>query len=209
MDIIPYTCCRCGYKIKHKSCMIKHLYKRNKDCPGTVNDIELTDEIKEKILLNRIYKIPTLIKTEKKEKKEKNEKRDKSELAKLPDNEYYNYIYLLRPEESVLNKNNIYKIGMSVVKEKSCNITRLSSYRVGSELIFVCQCVDAHKMESEILKVFNNEFKRAYGNEYFIGNKYEMIKIIGNILELEEKNNNESNDTNDTIETTDSNEIII
>ena len=62
----------------------------------------VTDEIKEKILANRIYKIPKLVKNEKKIT------RDKTEIARLTDNEYYNYIYLLRPEESVLNKNNIY-----------------------------------------------------------------------------------------------------
>jgi Zn ribbon nucleic-acid-binding protein len=55
--IIPYTCCRCGYHTKNKKDMRKHLYKK-KICPALENDIELTDEIKEYILLNRIYKIP-------------------------------------------------------------------------------------------------------------------------------------------------------
>jgi hypothetical protein len=35
-----------------------HLYERKKICPGLVNDIELTEEIKQKILENRVYKIP-------------------------------------------------------------------------------------------------------------------------------------------------------
>jgi hypothetical protein len=50
--------------------MYNHLYKRKKDCPATKNDIELTNEIKDKILKDRIYKIqkvekpqtPTIIK---------------------------------------------------------------------------------------------------------------------------------------------------
>lgn len=35
-----------------------HLHKRQKACPAIENDIELTDEIKDKIMKNRIYKIP-------------------------------------------------------------------------------------------------------------------------------------------------------
>jgi hypothetical protein len=38
--------------------MKDHLYLRKKKCPALENDIELTDEIKEYILNNRIYKIP-------------------------------------------------------------------------------------------------------------------------------------------------------
>lgn len=179
---IPYCCIRCGYSVSKKTDMYKHLYTLKKQCPATENLIELTDEVKAHILENRIYMIPKLTKLT------KTVKRDKTEICKLNENEYYNYIYLLRPEESVLNSSNIYKIGMSVVKDKTCNITRLSSYRTGSELIFVCQCTDANKMENEILKIFNNTFKRAYGNEYFIGNKFEMVKIINSVLESEEKN---------------------
>ncbi len=58
MEIIPYTCPRCNYHTKDKFNMRNHLYKRKKQCPGSKNDILLTDEIKEKILENRIYKIP-------------------------------------------------------------------------------------------------------------------------------------------------------
>jgi hypothetical protein len=42
--------------------MRNHLFNRKKDCPATENDIELTKEIKEYILKNRIYKIPKEIK---------------------------------------------------------------------------------------------------------------------------------------------------
>jgi hypothetical protein len=38
--------------------MNKHLYQLKKPCPGTKIVIELTDEIKQHILDNRIYKIP-------------------------------------------------------------------------------------------------------------------------------------------------------
>ena len=58
----PYTCVRCGYNSNKKSNITNH-FKRKTECPGSENLIELTDEIKEHILKNRIYKIP-------KEKKE-------------------------------------------------------------------------------------------------------------------------------------------
>jgi hypothetical protein len=38
--------------------MYRHLYNKQKSCPKTENDIELTDEIKEHILANRVYKVP-------------------------------------------------------------------------------------------------------------------------------------------------------
>jgi hypothetical protein len=53
-----YECCRCGYKTKDKSKIKRHLYHLKKPCPSTSHDIELTDDIKQYILDNRIYKIP-------------------------------------------------------------------------------------------------------------------------------------------------------
>lgn len=54
----PYTCVRCGYETYLKDDIRKHMYKRKKPCPCTVTTIEITDEIKEWILENRIYSIP-------------------------------------------------------------------------------------------------------------------------------------------------------
>lgn len=53
----PYCCIRCNYTTHHKGSMIYHLYKTKKPCPATKNVIELTDEIKQHILDNRIYHI--------------------------------------------------------------------------------------------------------------------------------------------------------
>lgn len=54
----PYSCIRCGYKTQRKSCMQKHLLVNKNMCPGSENDIELTDEIKQYIIENRVYHIP-------------------------------------------------------------------------------------------------------------------------------------------------------
>jgi hypothetical protein len=51
-----YVCVRCGMTSKDKRDMRIHFYNRKNTCPALVNDIELTDEVKEYILLNRTYK---------------------------------------------------------------------------------------------------------------------------------------------------------
>jgi hypothetical protein len=58
----PYTCPRCNYKTPIKARMNRHLITLKKECPATNNDIELTDEIKEYILKNRIYHIQKEVK---------------------------------------------------------------------------------------------------------------------------------------------------
>lgn len=52
-----YECPRCGYKTHRKPAMYMHLYTKKKTCPQTKNAIELSDEIKEHILDNRIYNV--------------------------------------------------------------------------------------------------------------------------------------------------------
>lgn len=53
-----YKCPRCGYATHHRGHMRNHLYKKLKSCRATDNVIELTDEIKQHILDNKIYKVP-------------------------------------------------------------------------------------------------------------------------------------------------------
>jgi hypothetical protein len=55
---VPYTCIRCGYHSSQKNDMRKHLYQKKIQCQKLVNDIILSDEIKESILLDRIYHLP-------------------------------------------------------------------------------------------------------------------------------------------------------
>jgi hypothetical protein len=60
-----YLCIRCGFSTKIKNDIRRHFYNLKKICPATKNNIELTDEIKEYILNNRIYIIPKPQKPEK------------------------------------------------------------------------------------------------------------------------------------------------
>lgn len=50
-----YTCPRCGYHIEHKGSMRTHLYSLKKPCPALIKVMELTDDIREHVLENRIY----------------------------------------------------------------------------------------------------------------------------------------------------------
>lgn len=52
-----YECPRCGYSTQRKLAMKKHLYELKKDCPGQRHKIDLTPEIKEEILRDRVYQI--------------------------------------------------------------------------------------------------------------------------------------------------------
>lgn len=52
-----FVCPRCNYQTPYKTDMRKHLYNLKKICPGFINDIELTDYIREKILTNRTYSV--------------------------------------------------------------------------------------------------------------------------------------------------------
>ena len=51
----PYTCPRCGLTTHHKTNIKKHFYENKKPCPASRNKIELTEEVKNYILENRIY----------------------------------------------------------------------------------------------------------------------------------------------------------
>ncbi len=71
-----YDCPRCGFDTALKGGMNKHLMLKKRKCPALRNDIELTDDIKQYILQNRIYKIP---------KKRKEIKIEKRYPCKQPD----------------------------------------------------------------------------------------------------------------------------
>lgn len=52
-----YHCPRCGYKTPRKTCMRDHMYK-TKPCPSLQDDLELTAEVIEHVLSNRVYHKP-------------------------------------------------------------------------------------------------------------------------------------------------------
>jgi hypothetical protein len=54
----PYSCPRCNYESLRKDCIETHLYAKKKPCPSVRSNIELTDEIKQHVVKNRIYIVP-------------------------------------------------------------------------------------------------------------------------------------------------------
>ena len=53
----PYTCPCCAYSTSKKCDIFNHFYKLKKPCPKLASTIELTEEIKQHVLQNRIYYI--------------------------------------------------------------------------------------------------------------------------------------------------------
>lgn len=173
---MEYTCFRCNYTTKEKFKMKRH-FERTTKCPALniTRNIELTDEIKNYILENRVYQLPN--------KKVVLNKLSKNKNVIVCDSELH-YIYLLRPRENVIHNENVYKIGKTVLNEFMLSLPRVTKYGRGSELISINQCIDAHNVEKEILNEFNNVFTRhTYGDEYFIGDPHKMNRIISNIID--------------------------
>lgn len=54
---IDYECPRCAYKTHHRGHMRNHLYHKNKMCPATKSIVELTDDIRDYVLDNKIYPV--------------------------------------------------------------------------------------------------------------------------------------------------------
>jgi hypothetical protein len=167
----PYLCTRCGYETTERYRMSNHLYERTTFCPGVKNDIELTDVIKEKILLNRTYIIPNVV-------KEIQNKPIKT-VQKIESNEFRHYFYLIREKEIVNHSENVYKFGQSKIKEYIVNLTRLFGYGKGTEIILVLKCKNSLALERLVKIAFQEKFQRhKFGTESFIGDEDDMIALI-------------------------------
>ncbi len=172
-----YTCPRCGYVTHKKSNIVNH-FNRLTICSGSENDIELTDDIKSKVLMNRIYKIPKPVKLI--------EERFRPNTINGINS--CQYLYLIREREHVLHCEEVYKTGQTIAEERSMTINRYHTYGKGSEIILIIQCIDCVALEKKVLKVFNDTFKKhIFGTESFIGNKKEMCAIITEMVYNEEK----------------------
>ena len=94
------------------------------------------------------------------------------------------YIYLIKLAKFVQEDKNIYKIGRT--GQANMN-NRLRNYDRQYKLFYSIYVEDHVKVEKEIIKKFNNEFKRynegdyKFAREYFEGDKDIMIKIINDV----------------------------
>lgn len=88
-------------------------------------------------------------------------------------------VYLIWVREFKDSNKPIYKVG------RSNNLqNRIKSYPNDSFIITLMECCESVKCEKEILKTFNETFekKTRYGNEYFEGDKTDMMLIMANIV---------------------------
>src|SRR5579872_4384839 len=96
------------------------------------------------------------------------------------------YIYLLREREFVSNKENVQKLGMTILEyvsgEKINDIIKiLNDYKRGSQIFYLCYCAanEARSIESDLKKKFKQIFDpHPDGNEYFIGDPQQMVCVI-------------------------------
>ena len=95
-------------------------------------------------------------------------------------------VYLIQPCE--LKGTNRYKIGCSVKQ----GMKRIETgYKKGTRILRVIECDNSRKIESLLIKAFNNNFKLISGNEYFKGSEKKIInefnKVIDNSLLVNRK----------------------
>jgi len=118
------------------------------------------------------------------------------------------YIYLLKPLRSIIDNEEIYKIG----KTKRNNFKRFNEYPIGSILMLQSSCKNCDLMERILLKIFNEQFIKEtdYGREYFRGDLFEMKRIINSEIMKEyviiNDSNNDISSSNNLIELSINNE---
>jgi hypothetical protein len=101
-------------------------------------------------------------------------------------------IYLIQPKELI--GTNRYKIGCS---KKDDNSRLKTGYKKGSDIIQIFETNIPNKIENIIINIFKIKFNIIAGNEYFEGNRDDIINTFINIYNLFIKNNlNTDNNSN-------------
>ena len=138
---------------------------------------------------NKKYNLTRHIETKHQENKNNNDNIIINNNQTINDNQIINdnqtikcdeYIYLFKEREFIKTNEPIYKIG----KTKQPCLTRLKNYPNGTMLIFQINCKDCDTYERMLISKFKEKFIQIkdLGNEYFMGNYFEMIEIIYNLI---------------------------
>ena len=104
-----------------------------------------------------------------------------------------NYVYLIQPREFIRLNEQTYKIGKTTQEINK----RMYGYPKSSKVILFIEVGSCDKIETEIITTFKQKFKHmtTYGNEYFNGNKYDMINEFLKISDPSDYNKHEINQT--------------
>ena len=91
-------------------------------------------------------------------------------------------LYLIHTREFISTNKEIYKIG------RSSNIeNRVRNYPNGSKILLAIISRNSIQCEKDLIKKFKLTFtqKQFYGNEYFEGNKYKMVNMMCNYINID------------------------
>ena len=90
-------------------------------------------------------------------------------------------IYLLETHLYTKDLEHVYKVGKSDQK----GMNRLKDYHKECEIILVIACEDSLKIEAELLKRFKQKYTLYTHREYFVGDKYQMMDDIIEVVRNE------------------------
>lgn len=109
------------------------------------------------------------------------------------------YIYLIQDTKYI--NTSIYKIGKTTQNGDCRKIARLQSYNKYSTLEYI-RCVEVtmvDEIELEIIRTFNKKFELVEGNEWFQGNKADMITIINEIIDNKSRSQADSTHVDESV----------
>lgn len=158
---MEFECCRCMYKTSEKSRMHYHLYIRRTPCPAARRDITLTEEIKDKIMIDRIYRPPEVPST--------TANNTNQLLANTPvvPNIINNTIY---------NHQNIHNI-MNVIAPQMSHMERLMTFCEYKDKDMVSLCDNVEELfKEDTRKLQNDEY--MYGFDLTIDDLLEVMNRI-------------------------------
>lgn len=167
-----FQCPRCGYTTS-VSTHIRDHFNKKKPCPALLSNVVITDDVKNNVLLNRLYikECNSQIAVEcnkvivfKSATAECDKVNKNQNCVKGKDRP--GFIYILQTREHILLKENVYKIG------RTENVfQRMCAYPKGSVLLFA-EMVNNHCLiETSLIRhLINDEsviHRKDLGNEYF------------------------------------------
>ena len=90
-------------------------------------------------------------------------------------------IYLLESNLYTKEHEHVYKVGRS----DQPGLKRLKDYEKDYEIVIVIACNDSIKVEAVLIKLFIQKYKKHLKNEYFVGNKHQMMDDIIEVVRKE------------------------
>ena len=94
-------------------------------------------------------------------------------------------IYLLETNLYTKEREHVYKVGRS----DQHGLKRLKDYEKDYEIVIVIACIDSIKVEIDLIKLFIQKYKKHLKNEYFVGDKHQMMDDIIEIVRNERVEN--------------------